>query len=114
MKYPFREIDISEIENVKIGNAEDLEHATGCTVIICENGMPAGVDVRGGGPASRETELLNPARHYGRDTRRPFERAEAHSDLTPPEVLWNIWLKKGIGFAVGDIHVPLCVPVLHI
>ena len=30
MKYPFREIDISEIENVKIGNAEDLEHATVC------------------------------------------------------------------------------------
>ena len=55
-----KEISITEIENVKIGNAEDREHATGCTVILCEQGAPAGIDVRGGGPASRETELLNP------------------------------------------------------
>ena len=57
--FALREIDITEIENVKIGSAEDIEHATGCTVIICEDGMPAGIDVRGGGPASRESELLN-------------------------------------------------------
>lgn len=54
-----REININEIENVKIGSADDQEAATGCTVIICEKGAPAGVDVRGGGPASRETELLS-------------------------------------------------------
>ncbi len=54
-----REIDISEIENVKIGSAEDAAAMTGCTVVICERGAPAGVDVRGGGPASRETELLS-------------------------------------------------------
>ena len=59
--YPFKEIDINKIPNIKIGNAEDLEHATGCTVLICENGMAAGIDVRGGGPASRESELLNPS-----------------------------------------------------
>lgn len=55
-----KEISITDIENIKIGHAQDYEHATGCTVILCENGAPAGVDVRGGGPASRETELLNP------------------------------------------------------
>ena len=55
-----KQIHITEIENIRIGHAQDMEHATGCTVIICENGAPAGVDVRGGGPASRETELLRP------------------------------------------------------
>lgn len=55
-----KEISIAEIENIRIGNAEDREGATGCTVILCEKGAPAGIDVRGGGPASRETELLNP------------------------------------------------------
>ncbi len=55
-----KQIQITEIENIRIGHAQDMEHATGCTVIICENGAPAGVDVRGGGPASRETELLRP------------------------------------------------------
>ena len=55
-----KQIHITEIENIRIGHAQDIENATGCTVIICENGAPAGVDVRGGGPASRETELLRP------------------------------------------------------
>ena len=55
-----KEICLNEIENIKIGHAQDEEAATGCTVIICEKGAPTGVDVRGGGRASRETELLNP------------------------------------------------------
>lgn len=55
-----KEIPISEIENVKIGHAQDYENATGCTVLLFENGAPAGIDVRGGGPASRETKLLDP------------------------------------------------------
>jgi L-aminopeptidase/D-esterase-like protein len=55
-----KEILIKDIENIKIGNAENKEAGTGCTVIICENGAPVGLDVRGGGPASRESELLNP------------------------------------------------------
>lgn len=58
--FMLKQIQITEIENIRIGHAQDMEHATGCTVIICENGAPAGVDVRGGGPASRETELLRP------------------------------------------------------
>lgn len=55
-----KEIRISEIENIKIGQAEDMHAGTGCTVFVCESGMAAGLDVRGGGPASRESELLNP------------------------------------------------------
>ncbi|MDD6811085.1 MAG: hypothetical protein PUD93_04355 [Lachnospiraceae bacterium] len=55
-----KEISIKEIENIKIGNAENKEAGTGCTVIICEKGAPTGLDVRGGGPASRESELLKP------------------------------------------------------
>ncbi len=55
-----KEIKITDIENIRIGNAENTEAGTGITVIISENGMAAGLDVRGGGPASRETELLNP------------------------------------------------------
>ena len=54
------EIKITEIENIKIGQVENTEAATGCTVLICEQGMPAGLDVRGGGPSSRESELLKP------------------------------------------------------
>ena len=55
-----RVIDISEIEGIKIGNAQNEQGGTGCTAIICEKGACAGVNVRRGTPASRETELLKP------------------------------------------------------
>ena len=51
-------ISVTDIEDFKIGNAENREKGTGCTVIICEKGAVGGVDVRGGGPATRETDLL--------------------------------------------------------
>ena len=55
-----KEISITEIGPVRIGQTENRDAATGCTVFICEQGMRAGLDVRGGGPASRESQLLNP------------------------------------------------------
>jgi L-aminopeptidase/D-esterase-like protein len=55
-----KEIKISDIHNFKIGHSQDKIGGTGCTVIICEKGAVAGVDVRGGAPASRETDLLKP------------------------------------------------------
>lgn len=53
-------IPIGDIPGFRIGHAQDEAGATGCTVILCGDGAAAGVDVRGGGPASRETDLLNP------------------------------------------------------
>jgi L-aminopeptidase/D-esterase-like protein len=55
-----RQIDFMEIEGIKVGHAQDFEAATGCTVIISEAGAMVGVDVRGGAPGTRETDLLNP------------------------------------------------------
>ena len=51
-------INIKDIEGFKIGNAENIDKGTGCTVVLCEDGAVGGVDVRGGGPATRETDLL--------------------------------------------------------
>lgn len=55
-----REINVKSIKDIKIGQTENVSAGTGCTVILSENGMAAGLDVRGGGPASRESELMNP------------------------------------------------------
>jgi len=54
------EISINSIKGFKIGQAENQEAATGCTVIICEDGAVCGVDVRGGSPGTRDTDALNP------------------------------------------------------
>lgn len=55
-----REIKFTDIDGVKVGHSSDLKAGTGCTVIICERGATAGVDVRGGSPGTRETDLLDP------------------------------------------------------
>jgi len=55
-----KSILFNSIEGIKVGNAQNLNGPTGCTVIICEEGASAGVDVRGGSPGTRETDLLNP------------------------------------------------------
>lgn len=55
-----KKIGINEIHGFRIGQAQNLEAATGCTVVICDKGAVAGVDVRGGSPGTRETDALNP------------------------------------------------------
>lgn len=101
-----KEIPITEIGDVKIGNAEDREHATGCTVIICEKGAPAGVDVRGGGPASRESELLNPSANC-QEVHAVLLSGGSAFGLDAAGGVMEYLAEKGIGFAVGDIRVPL-------
>ena len=51
---------IIDVPGIKVGHSQDLKAGTGCTVVICEKGAVAGVDVRGGAPGTRETDLLNP------------------------------------------------------
>lgn len=53
-------VKITEIPGFKIGHAQDLNGATGCTVVLCEKGAVAGVDVRGGSPGTLETDALDP------------------------------------------------------
>lgn len=52
--------NILDVKGIKVGQVEDKEGLTGCTVIICEDGGVCGVDVRGSAPGTRETDLLDP------------------------------------------------------
>jgi L-aminopeptidase/D-esterase-like protein len=51
---------ITDVAGIRVGHAQDLEALTGCTAILCEDGAVGGVDVRGGAPGTRETDLLRP------------------------------------------------------
>lgn len=55
-----KEIAITDIHPIRIGQVENSNAGTGCTVILNTNGMRAGLDVRGGDPALRESQLLDP------------------------------------------------------
>src|ERR1700693_535014 len=52
--------DITDIPGIRVGHDTNLEAATGCTVVLCDTPAVGGVDVRGGAPATRETDLLHP------------------------------------------------------
>jgi L-aminopeptidase/D-esterase-like protein len=51
---------ITDVPGLKVGHHTHTERPTGCTVLICEAGATAGVDVRGSAPGTRETDLLSP------------------------------------------------------
>jgi L-aminopeptidase/D-esterase-like protein len=51
---------ITDVDGIKIGQFTDIRRPTGCTVVLCERGAVAGVDVRGSAPGTRETDLLKP------------------------------------------------------
>ena len=55
-----QQIVFTDIDDIKVGHAHNMDAGTGCTVVICEKGATAGIDVRGGAPATRESDLLNP------------------------------------------------------
>ncbi len=54
------EISITDIDGILIGQISDYDALTGCTVILCKDGVVCGVDQRGGAPGTRETDLLRP------------------------------------------------------
>ena len=51
---------ITDISGITVGQAEDKEALTGCSVVICKDGAIGGVNQRGGAPGTRETDLLRP------------------------------------------------------
>ena len=51
---------ITDIPGIRVGQAQDLQALTGCTVILAEDSAVCGVDQRGGAPGTRETDLLRP------------------------------------------------------
>ena len=55
-----QQIDFLQVGGFQVGQAEDAQAGTGVTVLLFDECAPSGVDIRGGGPASRETPLLAP------------------------------------------------------
>lgn len=100
------EIPITTIPYISIGNAQDRRAATGCTVIICEQGAVAGVDVRGGAPGTRETDLLRPE-NYVEKIHAVILAGGSAFGLDAAAGVMTYLEEKGIGFDVGVTTVPI-------
>ena len=101
-----REIKVTELSPIRIGQVENKEAGTGCTVFICEEGMRAGLDVRGGGPASRESQLLNPLMSAQSIHAIVLAGGSAFGLGTANGVMQYLE-ERGIGFDTGFAMVPL-------
>ena len=100
------EISIRDVSPLKIGQTENREAGTGCTVFLCEKGMRAGLDVRGGGPASRESQLLNPLM-AAQEIHAVVLAGGSAFGLGAANGVMDCLERRGIGYDVGVTKVPL-------
>lgn len=98
--------NILDVKGIKVGQVEDKEGLTGCTVIICEEGGVCGVDVRGSAPGTRETDLLDPINMVQKVHAIVLSGGSAFG-LESTCGVSRYLEEKGIGFDVGVAKVPI-------
>jgi L-aminopeptidase/D-esterase-like protein len=106
---------ITDVAGLKVGHASDENVRTGVTVLQCDAGWPAAVDVRGGGPGTRETDTLSPENLVGRAHAIVLAGGSVFG-LAAADGVAAVLSSKGIGLQLraGSIAIPI-VPaaVLH-
>jgi D-aminopeptidase len=97
---------ITDVPGIKVGHAEDLRLGSGATAIIFDQPAAASIDVRGGGPGTRETALLDPAQTVEGIDAITLAGGSAFGLDAASGV--QAWLKEqGRGFAVRTARVPI-------
>jgi L-aminopeptidase/D-esterase-like protein len=97
---------ITAIPGIRVGHWTDLDAATGCTVVLCEDGPIAGVDVRGGAPATRETDLLRPGSLVGRAHAILLSGGSAFG-LSAATGVMRFLEERGVGYTTVSGPVPI-------
>lgn len=107
-----KEFKFCDIDGIRLGHAENKDGGTGCSVVICENGATGGVDVRGGAPGTRETDLLNPMEMVEKIHAVVLSGGSAYG-LEASCGVMNYLEEKNVGFDVTVAKVPIvCQAVL--
>lgn len=97
---------LCDVAGLKLGHYTDTRRPTGCTVVLCEQGAVAGVDVRGAAPGTRDTELLRPENTVQQVHAVLLTGGSAYGLAAADGVMH--WLaERGHGFAVGPALVPI-------
>lgn len=101
-----KEIQVTEIEGLRIGNAGNEEARTGVTVLLFDRGAKVGADISGGGPASRETPLTMPTTADNPVNAVVLSGGSAYG-LAAGDGVMRYLEERGIGFETGFAKVPL-------
>ena len=97
---------ITDIDGIKVGHAQNFDAGTGLTVLIPPKGNTASVDVRGGGPGTRETDLLNPVNTVSEVSALVLSGGSSYGLAGSVGVVEELE-KDGIGFEVPNGIVPI-------
>ncbi len=97
---------ITAVAGLEVGHYTDRDNATGCTVILCRQGAVGGVDVRGGSPGTRETELLRPVHRVDRVHAVVLSGGSAFG-LDAASGVTAYLAEEGVGLVVGPAVVPI-------
>ena len=97
---------ITDVAGIRVGHWTDARALTGCTVVLCEKGAVAGVDVRGSAPGTRETDLMRPGTLVERVQGILLTGGSAFGlDAASGVMAWLA--ERGAGFKIGKWSVPL-------
>lgn len=99
-------MSITAVAGLSVGHHTLSARATGCTVVLCPEGAVCGVDVRGGAPGTRETDLLRPENSVDRVHAVLLTGGSAFGLDAATGVMR--WLEAhGHGLPVGPVRVPI-------
>lgn len=97
---------LTDIPGVRVGHADDAALASGVTAIVFDQPAVASLDIRGGGPGTRDASLLDPVNTVERIDAIALSGGSAFGIEAGGGV--QAWLAgHGRGFAVGDALIPI-------
>lgn len=97
---------LTAVDGLKVGHHTLTQRPTGCTVILAEKGATGGVDVRGGAPGTRETDLLDPINTVQQVHAVVLSGGSAYG-LDAASGVMRYLEERGIGFPIGGGVVPI-------
>ncbi|HEX6819788.1 MAG TPA: P1 family peptidase [Ktedonobacterales bacterium] len=98
--------DICDVPGILVGHDTNLEAATGCTVVLCAAPARGSVDVRGGAPATRETDLLEPSRMM-QEVHAILLTGGSAFGLDAASGVMRVLEARGVGYEAGVARVPI-------
>src|SRR3954470_2721169 len=97
---------LTAIDGIKVGHFTLAERPTGCTVVLVESGATGGVEVSGGAPATRDTDLLSPTKMVEQIYGIALSGGSLFGLATGDGVLRYLE-DKGVGIVYGNRHIPI-------
>jgi L-aminopeptidase/D-esterase-like protein len=97
---------ITDVEGLRVGNADDASLKSGVTVVVCDRPTVAAVQVLGGAPGTRETDLLEPHNTVEHVDAVVLSGGSAFG-LDAASGAQAALREAGVGFEVGGIRIPI-------